>query len=213
MTVHVLDERRQPVGAGEIGELWVGGIGVGRGYLHAAAQTADAFVTPDPFDGRPGTRLYRTGDRGRRRDGRRVRVARAPRRAGEDPRDARRDGRDRGPPERASERAWGRGRGPPERGADAVDRSRRRRSARPGARRDPPSPPGRASSRGHGPVVVRRSWMRFRARRTARSIVARWRRRPPRRSQRPRSTPTDERPRRRRNGCSRPSGARSSASR
>ena len=68
MTVHVLDERRQPVGAGEIGELWVGGIGVGRGYLHAAVQTADAFVTPDPFDGRPGTRLYRTGDRGRRRD-------------------------------------------------------------------------------------------------------------------------------------------------
>jgi non-ribosomal peptide synthase protein (TIGR01720 family) len=45
--------------------LWVGGIGVGRGYLHDPERTAAAFV-PDPFDGRPGARLYRTGDRGRR---------------------------------------------------------------------------------------------------------------------------------------------------
>ncbi len=54
----------QPPGAP--GELLIGGAGVTRGYLHAPAQTAQAFV-PDPFSGRVGARLYRTGDLARAR--------------------------------------------------------------------------------------------------------------------------------------------------
>jgi amino acid adenylation domain-containing protein len=154
MTVHVLDERRQPVGAGEIGELWVGGIGVGRGYLHAAAQTADAFVTPDPFDGRPGTRLYRTGDRGRRReDGAFEWLGRL-------------DGQVKihGMRIETEEIEVLLNAHPSVRGAVVVGHP----SAAPTqliahVAGDPytpglgeiPSPPGRASSRGHGPVVVR----------------------------------------------------------
>jgi amino acid adenylation domain-containing protein len=65
MTVHVVDEHLQEVAAGEAGEICVGGVGVGRGYLYDPERTAAAFVAPDPFDGRAGTRLYRTGDRGR----------------------------------------------------------------------------------------------------------------------------------------------------
>ncbi len=67
MRVYVLDERLQPVTAGTAGEICVGGIGVGRGYLHDPERTAAAFVMPDPFSGTEGARLYRTGDRGRRR--------------------------------------------------------------------------------------------------------------------------------------------------
>ncbi len=47
--------------AGETGELYIGGIGVGRGYLDNVAQTAALFV-PDPFSPVPGARVYRTGD-------------------------------------------------------------------------------------------------------------------------------------------------------
>ncbi|APR77525.1 Siderophore biosynthesis non-ribosomal peptide synthetase [Minicystis rosea] len=63
-TVYILDPRGRPVPIGVPGELHAGGDGVARGYVRAHEGTSDRFV-PDPFDGRPGARLYRTGDRAR----------------------------------------------------------------------------------------------------------------------------------------------------
>ncbi|HEX9735438.1 MAG TPA: condensation domain-containing protein, partial [Thermoanaerobaculia bacterium] len=63
--VHLLDRGQAPVAAGEVGELYLGGAGVARGYLKRPARTAVAFL-PDPFARRPGERLYRTGDLARR---------------------------------------------------------------------------------------------------------------------------------------------------
>ena len=60
-TTYVLDENRQPVKRGEIGELYVGGASVGRGYRNLPNQTAAAFLD-DPFVSTPGARMYRTGD-------------------------------------------------------------------------------------------------------------------------------------------------------
>jgi amino acid adenylation domain-containing protein len=60
--VHVLDGRGAPVPAGVPGELYIGGVQVGRGYLGRPALTAEKFV-PDPLGASPGARLYRTGDR------------------------------------------------------------------------------------------------------------------------------------------------------
>ncbi|HTK10441.1 MAG TPA: thioesterase domain-containing protein, partial [Ktedonobacteraceae bacterium] len=63
MRLYVLDRWQQPVPIGTSGELYVGGIGVGRGYLGDEERTRQAFLS-DPFGGASG-RLYRTGDLGR----------------------------------------------------------------------------------------------------------------------------------------------------
>jgi non-ribosomal peptide synthetase component F len=58
---HVLDRELHPAPPEALGEICVGGGGVARGYLGRADLTAERFV-PDPCSGRPGARLFRTGD-------------------------------------------------------------------------------------------------------------------------------------------------------
>ncbi|MGV8003061.1 amino acid adenylation domain-containing protein [Photorhabdus temperata subsp. temperata] len=63
MSVHLLDRTLQPVPPGTLGEIYVGGPGVNRGYLGKAGLTAGAFI-PDPFSPHVGARMYKTGDLG-----------------------------------------------------------------------------------------------------------------------------------------------------
>jgi amino acid adenylation domain-containing protein len=67
--MYVLDERLQLLPVGIPGELYIGGVGLARGYSNCADLTAERFL-PDHYSGREGERLYRTGDKGKwRNDG------------------------------------------------------------------------------------------------------------------------------------------------
>jgi amino acid adenylation domain-containing protein len=59
--IYILDERLEPVRAGEEGELHIGGPGLARGYLNAPEVTAAKLIR-DPFSSLPEARLYKTGD-------------------------------------------------------------------------------------------------------------------------------------------------------
>ena len=61
LQLYVLDERREPLPMGVVGELYVGGAGVARGYLNRDALNAERFLA-DPATG---LRMYKTGDLGR----------------------------------------------------------------------------------------------------------------------------------------------------
>ena len=69
MSIYILDERKQPIPIGAIGEIYIGGAGLARGYLNRAELTAEKFVE-NPFVSEEerirgeNLRLYRTGDLG-----------------------------------------------------------------------------------------------------------------------------------------------------
>jgi hypothetical protein len=62
--IYILDSRLQPVPIGVAGELYIGGAGVARGYLNRPDLTAER-VLRDPFNDKPGSTMYKTGDLGR----------------------------------------------------------------------------------------------------------------------------------------------------
>lgn len=61
LQLYLLGDDMQPVRAGEVGEIHVGGAGVARGYLNRPELNAERFI-PDPYSAFPGPRLYKSGD-------------------------------------------------------------------------------------------------------------------------------------------------------
>ncbi|EQB97991.1 hypothetical protein B738_27667 [Photorhabdus temperata subsp. temperata M1021] len=59
--IYLLDRDGQPVPLGSIGEMYIGGVGVARGYLNQPELTAERFLV-DPFSGAADARMYRSGD-------------------------------------------------------------------------------------------------------------------------------------------------------
>jgi non-ribosomal peptide synthetase component F len=62
--IYILDSAGEALPVGVVGELYIGGVQVARGYLNRAELTAQKFV-PDPFSIGPAARMYMTGDTGR----------------------------------------------------------------------------------------------------------------------------------------------------
>jgi len=59
--VYILDDLLRLLPIGVAGDLYIGGVGMARGYVRRPDLTAEKFI-PDPFSGEPGARLYKTGD-------------------------------------------------------------------------------------------------------------------------------------------------------
>lgn len=64
--IYLLDEEGRPIQDGQVGEIYIGGDGVGRGYRNLPEVTRASFL-PDPFSDVPDARMYRSGDRAARR--------------------------------------------------------------------------------------------------------------------------------------------------